>query len=228
MNDAGIDIDWIVREVVRRLREQLASGSNGHAEANTNPSNTTWPGELSLEDKLVTLASLDGRLSHVQRVVVRLKAIVTPAARDFLKEKKIALVRGDRQSSKPTTDTKSTRNTADQVIVAAENVDFASLAKLLGNKIQVTASRSNTSDALAQAIECAASGRRAALLTDAPAATVMQANRNPAVRAALGYSYPAIRHAIEQTNANLLVLPPPRSSTEAAGMLGEFFRSKDK
>jgi hypothetical protein len=47
------------------------------------------------------------------------------------------------------------------------------------------------------------------------------------VRAALGYSYPAIHHAIEQINANLLVLPPALSGTEAAGMLGEFFRGKD-
>jgi hypothetical protein len=222
----GINIDWIVREVVRRLREPSASGSNGHAETNTNQNNTALPGELSLEDKLVTLSSLDGRLGQVHRVVVQSQAIITPAARDLLKEKKISLVRGERKNSaNSTADILSTANASDQVIVAIENVDITTLAKLLGIKIQVTASKSNTSDALMQAIACAASGGQAALLTDAPAAAVMQANRNPAVRAALGYSYPAIRHAIEQINANLLVLQTAeRSTTEVAGMLGEFFR----
>lgn len=73
-------LEWIVQEVIRRLRD---GGGNPPA-----------GGELRLSDRVVTLAALKDRLANVQRVVVPAKAVVTPAVQDELKARQIELVRG--------------------------------------------------------------------------------------------------------------------------------------
>ncbi|MCO6044404.1 hypothetical protein NG895_10850 [Aeoliella sp. ICT_H6.2] len=77
-------LEWIVSEVVRRLR---ASGAVPAPTAST-------AGTLTLPERLVTLETLKGKLGGVGRVEVGCRAIVTPAVVDELKEKKIELVRG--------------------------------------------------------------------------------------------------------------------------------------
>ena len=74
-------LEWIVQEVIRRLR-------------NSDGANPPAAGELRLSDRVVTLAALKDRLSSVRRVVVPAKAVVTPAVRDELKARQIELVRG--------------------------------------------------------------------------------------------------------------------------------------
>jgi hypothetical protein len=77
-------IDRIVQEVIRRLVERgvVVQGATDIDET-----------ELALNDKVVTLASLDGLLAGVQRVVVGGRSIVTPAVRDELNDRSIELVR---------------------------------------------------------------------------------------------------------------------------------------
>ena len=48
---------------------------------------------VMLTDKLITTATLEFRLQGVSRVTVPARAVVTPAARDLLKERSIELVR---------------------------------------------------------------------------------------------------------------------------------------
>ena len=74
-------LEWIVQEVVRRLRQE---GSSAPPAA----------GELRLSERIVTLASLKDRIGNVRRVVVSAKAVVTPAVRDELNQRQIELVRG--------------------------------------------------------------------------------------------------------------------------------------
>jgi hypothetical protein len=75
-------LEWIVQEVIRRLR-----AADGHAAPPP-------AGELRLSDRVVTLAALQDRLASVRRVVVPARAVVTPAVRDELKQRQIELVRG--------------------------------------------------------------------------------------------------------------------------------------
>lgn len=77
-------LEWIVSEVVRRLRA-LAVEETANAPAAA--------GTLALEDRLVTLATLEGKLDRVSRLEVRPKTIVTPAVVDLLKERRVQLVR---------------------------------------------------------------------------------------------------------------------------------------
>jgi hypothetical protein len=74
----------IVREVLRRLQ---AAGVK--IEAADSPAVAA---ELVLAERLVTLTTLDGRLRGVQRVVVPPRAVITPSARDELRDRNIELV----------------------------------------------------------------------------------------------------------------------------------------
>jgi hypothetical protein len=77
-------VEYIVAEVIRRLRQQGASIANEPKAGNA---------ELVLDNHVVTLATLDRQLTEVRRVVVNTRAIVTPAVKDELKEKGVELVR---------------------------------------------------------------------------------------------------------------------------------------
>lgn len=77
-------IEYIVREVIRRLR---ASDSAAPAPAALAPPTR----ELVLADRLVTLETVRGKLDGILRVVVRRRAVVTPAVRDELRQRRITL-----------------------------------------------------------------------------------------------------------------------------------------
>ena len=75
-------VEWIVAEVLRRLgvaqAEQLM---------------TLGGSDLRVTEGVVTMRSLEGRLMGVNRLVVQPRAVVTPAVKDELKQRKIELVR---------------------------------------------------------------------------------------------------------------------------------------
>ena len=87
MNAAPRDSDWIetiVAEVVRRLLAQgvAVSGVDGNVQDH-----------LEIDDSVVALATLSGRLDGICRLVVKTDAVVTPSVRDELRQRNIALVR---------------------------------------------------------------------------------------------------------------------------------------
>lgn len=83
MNLTEQQIEWIVAEVIRRLREFPREGE-APAEPNRN---------LTLLESLVTLRTVEGKLAGVTRVLVAPRAVVTPAVKDELKSRKIQLER---------------------------------------------------------------------------------------------------------------------------------------
>ncbi len=76
---SDIDIEYIIREVIRRL---LAMGNE--------PSRND-DGTVKLTERLVTMDTLHGRLANMKRLIVAKKAIVTPLVKDELKKRKITL-----------------------------------------------------------------------------------------------------------------------------------------
>jgi hypothetical protein len=80
---SDIDIEYIIREVIRRL---LAMGNE--------PSRND-DGTVKLTERLVTMATLDGRLGNMKRLIVAKKAIVTPLVKDELRSRKITLEYAD-------------------------------------------------------------------------------------------------------------------------------------
>ena len=79
------DVERIVVEVIRRLR------------AMDSPAAPAVPApvghDLVLTERVITMRTVDGRLAGVQRLLVPPNAVVTPAVKDELKQRKIELVR---------------------------------------------------------------------------------------------------------------------------------------
>ncbi len=73
----------VVREVIRRLTQQ------GHTTSQV----AAAGGELILSERVVSLATLSGRLENIRKVVVAQRAIVTPSVRDELRQRSIELLR---------------------------------------------------------------------------------------------------------------------------------------
>ncbi|MFN9913214.1 MAG: hypothetical protein ACK53L_11550, partial [Pirellulaceae bacterium] len=78
-----------IEQIVRRVLGQLLAEAGGSSVSDTP---TGRPGELVVSDRLVSLASLPKDLSGVQRLSVDPRAVVTPAARDRLRQANITLI----------------------------------------------------------------------------------------------------------------------------------------
>lgn len=82
------EIERIVQEVIRRLAAAEINNSNSNSKPQVQSQ-----AALELEDQLVTLATIEGRLNGIQQLVVSPKAVVTPSVRDELRDKNVEFVR---------------------------------------------------------------------------------------------------------------------------------------
>jgi hypothetical protein len=80
---SDIDVETIIREVIRRL---VAMGNELSQDDN---------GTVKLTERLVTMATLDGRLTNAKRLIVPKRAVVTPLVKDELRNRKISLEYAD-------------------------------------------------------------------------------------------------------------------------------------
>lgn len=90
-------LEWIVREVIRRL--QAGHAARGIAASQAPPTATGGAAEFTISDNVVTTAKLEGRLQGVRRLRVAAAAVVTPAVKDMLKDRNVELVRGSNSST---------------------------------------------------------------------------------------------------------------------------------
>jgi hypothetical protein len=81
-------VEIVVREVLRRLAVADACPAPATGEPTLRERR-----ELVLTERLVTLATLQGRLDDVARLVVARRAVVSPAVHDELRAKNIELRR---------------------------------------------------------------------------------------------------------------------------------------
>ena len=87
-------LEWIVREVVRRLRiDSAVSPGDGRSNGALGSTPHSPDAHVILTQSLITTATLENKLDGVTRLTVPAKAIVTPAARDLLKDQGIELTR---------------------------------------------------------------------------------------------------------------------------------------
>jgi len=165
--------------------------------------------ELVLENKVVSVADLTDRLGGVTRLVVPRGAIFTPAARDELRKRNIAVA----SRVSPAANIAISR----PLVVAVDdtNYDPASLVNMLANdKVRIERLPSvgliQVVDELCEAV--ARGGSFGLLLTEQSAAALCLANRQPGVRAVLGQSVLAVREAAVAVGGNLLVIDPTSKS----------------
>jgi hypothetical protein len=168
------------------------------------------------------VAELAGRLDSVRRLVLLRKAVVTPAVREELLRREIALVRADSPGECPAA------AVCLVLMLCGTAFDPAGLiAALARDGFQVERA---TSDCLIAAIdqlsaEIARPGTLGALLTAHVPAGLCLANRVRGVRAITGTDARAVAEAAAAVGANLLVADPRASSFfQLKQMIAEFCR----
>lgn len=227
-----LDIEAIVREVLRRLEHELTAAAaptqpaaspapaataapaatvakppvNGHRQR------AAEPGSLTISDRVVTLASVKERLGGVKHLLVPAGAVLTPSVRDELRKRKIQL-----QFVRPTAASSATTD-GSGLLVASHSGGYdadAVLATIRGEAGSIQPLASSDLAGLVQQLSSAVGAQRlpAILLTADPAAAVCLANRQPGLRAAWGINASAVERACRSIGANVLVIDPAAESS---------------
>lgn len=163
------------------------------------------PNELVLGARIVTMAEVSGRLGAVRRVVVAREALVTPAVRDELLRRNIAL---EFATGAETPAAVSRRLV---LITAGSSFDpTALIAGLAREGLSVEHVALNCLIAATDqlATELGKADTLSVLLTRHTAAALCLANRLRGVRAISGTDAPAIAAASAAVGANMLVANP--------------------
>src|SRR5690349_9546044 len=116
MPDSDNKIEQIVHEVLSRIGASADAGTvdeSQQKQSKVAPSNNRG-GELVIGDNVISASTLADRLTGVQRVVVPARAVITPSARDLLRDENITVVRALKSASAATV----------QVIVGTADVRF--------------------------------------------------------------------------------------------------------
>jgi ribose 5-phosphate isomerase RpiB len=194
VNDVNqTELDQIIAEVVRRLTAAAAPAgvpaSAGRLKAGLQQ------GVLAIDDRVVTLNSVDNRLDGLRRLIVQRRAIVTPALRDELNKRGIELDRGgDSGSMRRETTVSIVRchQTKAPAVPGVEDVTATSLEVLVRLVSE-------------QVVDPA---RRVVVLIGQTALALCALNRHKPVRAALANNIDAVRAASRAIAANVLVVDP--------------------
>lgn len=215
------ELEHIVREVLRRLRELEITRQIREEQRQTEEQ----PGTLTLSDRVVTLATLKDRLTGAKRVIVKQGTIVTPAAKDELKTREIGLEFETNTQNAP-----RERKTLSLAVTTTYNP--AALVKRLtasGINIeqQATTNWKESVNRMTQKLKN--SEAKGVILTDRPAAAACHANRDGAIRAAVANDLRSVQDATGSFSANLLLVDPAAHSLHTLeNLLREYARSNHR
>lgn len=215
-------IDRIVFEVVSRLKNKIAQGNaHGNAKGNsaqtenragTMPSsqNVVQTGALSLDAKVISVETLRGKLDNVAQLKVRPKVVVTPAARDELRNKGVEIV-FDQGVATPTGTATGQLN----LILATTNKLSAEQAvkglARTGINVQLkhdTCVKQLVTNLTGQLLAT----ERLIVFVDQPYTAAYTANRNSSIRAAVVRDKSELKMAQNEINPNVIVIPADRGS----------------
>jgi hypothetical protein len=230
MSQAPIDVELVVREVLAQLAAAPAEGPGARDEGRgargegretrgqargteglgtsvpsqprAEPTRDATPFTLTVTARVVTMHDVIGRLDLIRRVVVSPDAVVTPAVRDELLRRGIALEQADSLKNRPV---------AVRLALMTARTDFdpTMLVAALGREgFRVDRS---ASDCLIAAVDAMAGevikpDTLGVLITPHATAGVCLANRLAGVRAISGIDAPAVAAASAAVGANLLIV----------------------
>jgi len=190
MNLPAEQLEFVVREVLRRLAVESPSSSNSSS-----------PAQLLMEQRVVTTAAFDGRLTGVSRVIVDPNAIVTPAVVDLLKDNSIELVRGNVAEA-------ITPSARQSVLLVSEKSNTGTLAsQLQANGASVRTEMMSNHRGLGGML---APNEVGVVLASKPFEAACHANRDTQVCAVHVTNSEQCSVALKEVNANVLVVDAKR------------------
>ncbi len=221
-----IDIDEIVREVLARLRSDVAtspamSNAAGPKPAQADGTTKTPHDTLELADRLVTLATLENRLTNIRHLRLRPGTVVTPSARDVLRGRQVSV------SFTASAAAAATTLLLGVAELGAPQHKFNTstvVAALAGDGINIEqlASTGLTSVVNELADHAARGGRPTLLLTSRTEAAVCLANRTRGVRAIGGRNGAELRRGMIEVAANFIALDPALGPAAIRQIVREF------
>lgn len=221
-----VDVDLVVREVLRRLMsDRPLSSPVTVASQPTSSAVPQAPGNLNLSQRVITLADVEGRLHGAQTLTVPVGAVVTPAVRDELKQHNVTLRHSDGHA------TPAPATTSLVVATAGTTFNAASLIKAMentGTTIEQIES-TNLTTTVSQVSDAVCHGNRlGVLLTDKPAMAACMANRDARIRAAVARSLADVTAVVDSLGANLLMIEPLSTGMYALrSMITAFVRTSN-
>ena len=243
MTTSHAQIDRLVREVMERLGPELRAGLasatphngsaalSGSTSSNGSPSHNgaasapsaSAPQAIVLTQKLIALADVEGRVPKGAAVTIAGKAVITPAARDYLRaqqariETQAAAAKSSGASaarrSVSLAAAGSARNGAARSVLVELPDRLASLLAKAGLAVERIAHVSLPGTVAELTENVALGGNLGVLLTDEPAVAVCLANRRRGVRAAAAANLEELEAAWAAIAVNLLVLNPRGTSS---------------
>jgi ribose 5-phosphate isomerase RpiB len=199
------EIERVVREVMAQLgvaSKTVAAPAPADAPPAVSPA--ARHGDLFVDSRVVTLESIAGRLHGAKQLLVSPRALVTPAVRDELRRRGVALVRESGAA-------RVRKGLARLLLVVGRtrNDPNAVVQMLVQEGIDVQTESSDcliaSTDKLAAAV---VQGQLGLLWTGHTAAGLCLANRHGGVRAVLATGVSATAAAVSAVGANLLVIDP--------------------
>ena len=209
MADPSIDVNRLVREVLDRLRVVPDASPKPGEPPPAGRAGPTTDGDLIVTARVVTADDVEGRLDGVRRLVVPLRAVLTPSVHDLLHRNGVTLVRAPGETAQ------AAQGVRLVVLTVGESFDPAGLIGVLASEgIRVDARTSDcliaSSDELAG--ELGKGSTLGLLLTSETAVALCLANRCAGVRAVRGTDAAAAAAAVDSVGANLLIVAPAKTS----------------
>ena len=220
-----VDIDAIVRQVLDQLSAASPENITGASSRTNGEGAAGKSDEWVLTGRVVSTSDLEDRLTSVRRLVLRPGAVVTPAARDLLRDKNIVI---EFRASNHAAQAKH------RLVVGQADTDFdpAELVRALGPdvlEVERLAKTGLTTVVDEMCSQVSKGGQLGLLFAGRSAAAICLANRCRGVRAAVGSDAGQIEQAVAEIGVNLLVVEPTRrSSFELMKMTRGFLRGGER
>ncbi len=197
------EFEWIVAEVLRRLKQRADAPAAAETPAAPRTNNVVASGDLVIDDHVVSLETVADRLRGKQRMLVGSRAVVTPAVRDELRKRGVRLERSEEAASPARRSAKVTVMVGTSGAAARE---LASAAAELGcHRLTSQDPRTAVGQLITQLSHPEAS---AIWLSDQPLLAACLANRAPQIRAAVAGDVSQVQQARVSIGANLLIVDP--------------------
>lgn len=232
MNVNPSEIERIVREVLK----SMAAPQSIPATANATPSTASAQyTPISLRESVIGLEALRAIPSGAALIQVSSKAVVTPAAKDWLRERGMAIARGGEIATQtsnasiaaalPSAAALSSAAALPRLFIAGAVDWLPGLSKQLCPKQTKVADRVADDASVVRAIAVAVrSGYRSGLaLVDAPHSALWQSARDDMLRPAVVSQWSDLADIFREVPVNLLIVPSKRWGVAGAANIARRF-----